>query len=169
MELPRNHESLANIRLERLLNEAILRVDARDTDFRVLAEVAEFYADDLKASIERRTVSSIGPHAVWSRVKSLVRPVFNLKNVNSVLILLRAEETHSTSPETTSTEWTLEADLGFSKSVFRWRSSRHWRNGLIVRERHFEIDQSIAWISVGDLQHPSETRNGPRLVPKHRT
>jgi hypothetical protein len=138
---------------ERTLNAAIVHADISRSYEEYLEIFDAFYADDIEGTSETRKEPIRGKAAVRSLVFSFLVPLHVMAEVGGVSIAVRETAIPGDVPDETHSAWTLEL-VGVSGKIctVNWRTFRKWNESHVVREHHYDHQQSGEPLSDGDLR-----------------
>jgi hypothetical protein len=138
---------------ERTLNAAIVHADISRSYEEYLEIFDAFYADDIEGTSETRKEPIRGKAGVRSLVFSFLVPLHVMAEVGGVSIAVRETAIPGDVPDETHSAWTLEL-VGVSGKIctVNWRTFRKWNESRVVREHHYDHQQSGEPLSDGDLR-----------------
>jgi hypothetical protein len=144
---------------ERILNAAIVQANISESYETYLEIFDAFYAGDVEVSSETEKEPIRGRTKVRSLLRNFLVPLHVIAEVSGLSTSIRETPIPGDAPNETHSAWTLDL-IGASGAnwTLRWCTSRKWRDGRVVYERHYD-QQFSGWPLTADDLRFIETKS----------
>jgi hypothetical protein len=138
---------------ERLLNAAVVQADISGSFEEYIEIFDKFYADDIEVSSDTGKESIRGKEGVRSILLDFLVPLHVVAEIGGVSISIRESAIPGDAVGETHSAWTLDL-VGASGNTctLSWRTFRKWEGLQVVREHHYDHQQSGGPLTFEDMR-----------------
>ena len=134
------------------LNDAIIRARMNESFEEFLEIFDKFYAEDIEVSQEEIGEPIRGKTRVGSILLNFLIPLHITAEVGGLKVSIRQTAETGDVPDETNSSWRLEL-VGSSgkRCALTWRTFRKWKQDLVVREHHYQLERTGDPLTFEDL------------------
>jgi hypothetical protein len=161
------HDSYKTCQVEeRILNAAIIEADIGRSFEEYLEIFNRFYADDIEVSSDTGKESIRGKERVRSILLDFLVPLHVFAEIGGVSISIRETAIVGDALDETHSAWTLDL-VGASGKIctLSWRTFRKWEALQVVREHHYEHQQTGGPLTFDDMRFSAADPNAAFQTP----
>ena len=149
---------------EFMLNDAIIRARIDESFEEFLEILDKFYAEDIEVSQEELGEPIRGKARVGSLLLNFLIPLHVMAEVGGLKVSIRQTAETGDVPDETNSSWRFEL-VGSSgkRCALTWRTFRKWKQDLVVREHHYQLERTGDPLTFEDLWG---TLHSPELSPE---
>ena len=143
MRKHRDHQYTSSQTLDRLLNEAIIHADIRNSFEEYIEIFDTFYADNIEVSSDVTGEPVRGKSRVGSLLFNFLVPLHVMAEVAGLSVSIRETALPADAALETHSAWTLDLVGASGRTcTLTWRTLRVWNGAQVVHERHYDHQQT---------------------------